>query len=192
MHHAIIISYGCTHSNLEPREMSRTNRHDSTHQKDLFTKPNLLMHPVNATPVTTLNMSLALHSMSRQHKDSCLDWLHYILISPTMPIQPSVLATPFACSLALNVATCGKILDPYGDHIFSCHDAHKKKLSNAIRDTLVKFLQVLAPLAGFTNSPDPNTIKARQYAPSDLQKRPANIGMNLVASYLHTNAISPA
>jgi hypothetical protein len=42
----------------------------------------------------------------------------------------------------------------YGDHIFSCRDAHKTKLSNAIQDdTIAKFLQVLEPLAGFTNSP---------------------------------------
>jgi hypothetical protein len=57
----------------------------------------------------------------------------------------------------------------------------------AIQDTLEKLLQVLAPLAGFTSSPD-STIKTPQLAPNDLQKRPADVGMHLLISYLQTNA----
>jgi hypothetical protein len=58
----------------------------------------------------------------------------------------------------------------------------------AIQDTLEKLLQVLAPLAGFTSSPDSTTIKTPQLAPNDLQKRPADVGMHLLISYLQTNA----
>jgi hypothetical protein len=66
--------------------------------------------------------------------------------------------------------------------------AHKTKLSNAIQDTLEKLLQALAPLAGFTDSPDSITIETPQLVPNDLQKRTANIGMHLLTSYLCTNA----
>ena len=45
-------------------------------------------------------------------------------------------------------------------------------------------LRTLAPLAAFTDSPDSVTIETPQLAPSDLRKRPADVGMHLSPSYL--------
>jgi hypothetical protein len=39
-------------------------------------------------------------------------------------------------------------------------------------------------LAAFTDSPDSVTIETPQLAPSDLCKRPADVGMHLSPSYL--------
>ena len=129
-------------------------------------------------------MSIPLHSMSRQHKDQRLDNRTYrlaLMRRLRLPLLPP--------SLVDTNCTCGKPLDPFGDHIFSCPNAHKGKLSNAIRDTNAHLLRTLAPLAAFTDSPDSVTIETPQLAPSDLRKRPADVGMHLV-SVLPTTSIS--
>jgi hypothetical protein len=82
------------------------------------TKPNLHKYPVTATPVTMPNhsLSLGIHSMYQQHKDHQLDCTTYWLA-----LQCQLWLTVLPPLLIGTKCTCGKILvDPYGDHIFSC------------------------------------------------------------------------
>ena len=150
------------------------------HYKRLL--PTLADSPAISVHLESLTvpwMSIPLHSMSRQHKDQRLDNRTYrlaLMRRLRLPLLPP--------SLVDTNCTCGKPLDPFGDHIFSCPNAHKGKLSNAIRDTNAHLLRTLAPLAAFTDSPDSVTIETPQLAPSDLRKRPADVGMHLSPSYL--------
>lgn len=137
----------------------------------------------NAPSLTSPWMSLALHSLSRQHKDHRLDSTTYrlsLLRRLRLPILPPALIG--------TKCVCGTPLDPYGDHLFSCKSHHKGKLHNAIRDTLAALLRVLAPIAAFTDSGDSVTIETPQLLPNDLRKRPADVGMHLLASYLQIQA----
>ena len=128
-------------------------------------------------------MSLALHSLSRQHTDHRLDSTTYrlsLLHRLCLPILPP--------ALIRTTCICGTALDQYGDHLFSCQSHHKGKLHNAIRDTIAAMLQVLAPIAAFTDSCDSVTTETPQLLPNDLCKCPANVGMHLLPSYLQIQA----
>jgi hypothetical protein len=91
-------------------------------------------------------------------------------------------------SLINTKCSCGKDLDPFGDHVFSCPNAHKGQLSHAIRDTFAHLLRTLAPLAAFTDSTESVTTETPCLAPNDLRKRPADVGMHLLPTYLRTQS----
>jgi hypothetical protein len=128
-------------------------------------------------------MSIALHSLSRQHDSHRLDNDTYrfaFLRRLRLPTLPT--------SLINTKCSCGKDLDPFGDHIFSCPNTHKGQLSHAIRDTLAHLLRTLAPLAAFTDSTESITTETPCLAPNDLRKRPADVGMHLLPTYLRTQS----
>jgi hypothetical protein len=104
--------------------------------------------------------------MSQQHKDHWLDSTIYQL---ALQHATNYQSYPLH-SLGLNVPVAKSLTPDFGDHIFSCCDAHTTNLNNVSQDTLTKLHQILVPLAGFTNSPDSINIKTPQLAPSDLQK----------------------
>jgi hypothetical protein len=149
------------------------------HRNQLAAVANHPLTFTNSPSLTAPWMSLALHSLSRQHKDHRYDNDIYrlaLLRRLRLPLLPSELHD--------TVCTCGKPLDPFGDHIFSCSHVHKGALSNALRDTLATLFRVLAPLAAFTPSADCVSIETPQLSPSSLRKRPADVGMHLSPSYL--------
>jgi hypothetical protein len=128
-------------------------------------------------------MSITLHSLSQQHDSHCLDnhtyhfaFLHCLCL-PTLPT-----------SLIDTKCSCGKDLDHFGDHVFSCPNSHKGQLSHAIRNTLAHLLRTLAPLAAFTDSTKSITTETPCLAPNDLRKRPANVSMHLLPTYLCTQS----
>ena len=141
----------------------------------------------NATSLSSPWMTLALHSLCRQHKDHRLDSNTYrisLLRRLRLPVFPHALVG--------QQCICGATLDIYGDHLFSCKSFHKGKLHNSIRDTLAALLRILAPLAAFTDSPDSISIETPQLLPNDLRKRPADVGMPLLPSYLRSQALQLA
>jgi hypothetical protein len=128
-----------------------------------------------------------LRALSRQHDSHRLDNDTYrfaFLRRLRLPTLPT--------SLIDTKCSCGKDLDPFGDHVFSCPNTHKGQLSHAIRDTeLAHLLRTLAPLAAFTDSTDSTesiTTETPCLAPNDLRKRPADVGMHLLPTYLRTQS----
>jgi hypothetical protein len=83
------------------------------HRNQLAAVANHPLTFTNSPSLTAPWMSLALHSLSRQHKDHRYDNDIYrlaLLRRLRLPLLPSELHDT-AC-------TCGKPLDPFGDHIF--------------------------------------------------------------------------
>ena len=153
--------------NLHGFQRDFHRQHYSKQQRSLYTN---LHTTTNAPSLTSPWMSLALHSLSRQHTDHRLDSTTYrlsLLHRLCLPILPP--------TLIRTTCICGTALDQYGDHLFSCQSHHKGKLHNAIQDTIAAMLRVLAPIAAFTNSCDSITTETPQLLPNNLCKCPTNV-----------------
>ena len=85
-----------------------------------------------------------------------------------LPLSPTL---PPLCS-------CGKPLDPFGDHFFTCRKHPKSTLSNKIRDTLHTVLHTLGALAGFCRNNTDIQCEPAAILPHHPTKRPADIGFS--------------
>jgi hypothetical protein len=72
------------------------------------------------------------------------------------------------------------LLDPYGDHFFSCTAISKTPIHNRIRDTCFHILTKLAPLANLTTAPTDVQLEPPNIIPSFPTLRPADIGLQLI------------
>ena len=74
------------------------------------------------------------------------------------------------------VCSCGKPLDPFGDHFFTCRKHPKSTLSNKIGDTLHTVLHTLGALAGFCRNNTDVQCEPTTILPHHPTKKPADIG----------------
>jgi hypothetical protein len=72
------------------------------------------------------------------------------------------------------------LLDPYGDHLFSCQAASKIPIHNRIRDTCFHILTKLAPIANITSNVTDIQLEPPNVLPSYPTLRPADIGLHLI------------
>lgn len=71
------------------------------------------------------------------------------------------------------------MLDPYGDHLFSCTGASKTPLHNLIRDTIFHITTKLAPLANLFSANTYVQLEPPNIMPTYPTLRPADIGIQL-------------
>jgi hypothetical protein len=85
-------------------------------------------------------------------------------------------------SLQYKPCICGskKLLDPYGDHLFSCRVASKTPIHNKIRDTCFHILTKIAPIANITSAITDVQLEPPNILPSHPTLRPADIGIQLI------------
>ena len=80
--------------------------------------------------------------------------------------------------------TAAPLLDPEGDHLFSCTAAHKTALSNTIRDAVFDVLQHLAPQVGLVEDHRDVHIEPPGLTPQHSRNiRPADVGLLLRQPY---------
>jgi hypothetical protein len=72
------------------------------------------------------------------------------------------------------------ILDPYGDHLFSCTAASKSPMHNHIRDTLYHIFTKLGPIAQLVRTPTDIVLEPPTLLPTFPTLRPADIGIQLL------------
>ena len=128
------------------------------------------------TPLT----SLALHSISRQNKSARIPpdlFRLHLQRKLRLPLLPPLLQGS-KCS-------CGKPLDPWGDHLFGCHTFNKSTLHDAIRDTLYFLCHKIAPLAHFVRSKHDVRLEPSALLPDYHRNvRPADVGLLLAPPFL--------
>jgi hypothetical protein len=74
------------------------------------------------------------------------------------------------------------LLDPYGDHLFSCQAASKIPIHNRLRDTCFHILTKLAQIANITSTVTDVQLEPPNVLPSYPTLRPADIGLQLIPS----------
>jgi hypothetical protein len=163
------------------------------HQKtihDNFTQyspPDL--HPLLPSLLTPLT-SLPLVSMSRRIPTN-----RFLNDEFRLLLQRKLRLPIFSPSLHPQQCTCRSkpILDPFGDHLFSCTAASKTPIHNYIRDTLYHILAKIGPLANIVRSPTDVSIEPPTLLPGLPTLRPADIGLQLLPSpkYKTTHTHNP-
>ena len=141
-------------------------------------KQQLLTSQLPTLPITT---QLALPSLLSPLTSLPLHSLPRFL--PTNRIPPTnwrillqrKLRLPLSSSLP-STCTCGKPLDPFGDHLFTCRKHSKTTLSNAIRNSFHTVLHTLGPLANFCRNSTDVQCEPTALLPHHPTKRPADLG----------------
>ena len=75
---------------------------------------------------------------------------------------------------------CGALLDPFGDHFFSCASTSKQALSNTLRNTLWALCHTTTTLADLTTTSTDVLLEPHNLAPSFPKARPADVGIRLL------------
>jgi hypothetical protein len=79
-----------------------------------------------------------------------------------------------------NKCLCGRPIDQYGDHFFSCLRFSKLLLHNRIRDTFFQVFKSLAPLADLTISKADVALEPTGLLPAYPTLRPADVALRLI------------
>jgi hypothetical protein len=127
-----------------------------------------LLSPLTSIPLLSLTRRITTNRISNP--------LFRILLQrklrlPMLP--PSLQHKPCICRSKA-------ILDPYGDHFFSCTAISKTPIHNRLRDTCFHILTKLAPLANLTTAPTDVQLEPPNIIPSFPTLRPADIGLQLI------------
>jgi hypothetical protein len=99
-----------------------------------------LLSPLTSIPLLSLTRRIPTNRTPNTHFRILLQRkLQLPVLPPNMHYQPCI-----CCSKAL--------LDPYGDHLFSCQAALKIPIHNRLRDTCFHILTKLAQIANITST----------------------------------------
>jgi hypothetical protein len=79
-----------------------------------------------------------------------------------------------------SICLCGRPIDPYGDHFFSCLRFSKLLLHNRVRDIFFQVLKNLAPLADLTCSKADVAREPPGLLPDYPTLRPADVALRLI------------
>ena len=132
--------------------------------------------PSLLTPIT----SLPLHSLPRFLPSNRIPSTQWRLLLQRKLRLPLTTQMPTTC-------TCGKPLDPFGDHFFACKKHSKSTLSNKIRDTFHTVLHALAPMANFCRNSTDIQSEPTAILPHHPTKRPADIGFPPLSPSSHSD-----
>jgi hypothetical protein len=83
------------------------------------------------------------------------------------------------------------ILDPYGDHFFSCTAASKTPLHNQMRDTVFHILSKLGPIANLVRTHTDVLLESPNLLLTFPTLRPADIGIHILPKPSYTSHESP-
>jgi hypothetical protein len=159
------------------------------HQHQLHVRDNLPKHlnpdvaimlPSLLSPLT----SIPLLSLSRRITTNRIPNQHFRILLQRklrLPILPPHLHhTPCICR-------AHTILDPFGDHLFSCTSASKTPIHNLLRDTCYHILTKIAPMAGLVTALTDIQLEPPNIMPTFPTLRPADIGIQLHQTHFNSN-----
>jgi hypothetical protein len=147
------------------------------HQKSVKNElPQLLAPEISDLLPSLLSplTSIPLLSLSRRVESNRIPNVHFrILLQrklrlPVLP--PSLHYKPCICRSK-------SLLDPYGDHLFSCTGASKIPMHNRLRDTCFHILSKIAPIANLVTTTTDIQLEPPNVLPSHPTLRPADIGI---------------
>jgi len=138
--------------------------------------------------LTKLNMysllcpstSHGLHSMPRSHSDSRLTNMIY-LTAVCRKLRLPLLHLYIANTTCFS---CKQILDPLGDHFFTCKPYQKSTLSNVLRNAVFTVLHALGPMSGTVTERRDVELEPKNLVATAPSKRPADVGLRLQPSKL--------
>jgi hypothetical protein len=121
--------------------------------------------------------SIPLLSLSRRIESNRIPNTHFRLL-----IQRKLRLPVLPPSLQYQPCTCRAktLLDPYGDHLFSCTGASKIPIHNRLRDTCFHILSKIAPIANLVTTITDVQLEPPNVLPSHPTLRPADIGIRPV------------
>eukprot|EP00978_Attheya_sp_CCMP212_P013732 scaffold34572_cov54-Attheya_sp.AAC.2 len=94
-------------------------------------------------------------------------------------------------SSPLPKCNCGTILDPYGDHLFSCKSHSKTTIHNKFRDSFFLILKEISPLSSLIRTHHGIGIEPKGLLPNfPSTNRPADVALKLHPHY--ANALQPS
>ena len=156
--------------------------HDAQRQLTVYSQEtHLLPLIVESTPLTlqrslpsalSLWTSLALHQPRTLHQFRLPNQHFEIAVARKLRLAFLPLHYPRHCHCPRKA-----LLDPYGDHFFSCTKQHKTKLSNKLRDAIFFLLQDIAPRSHIVRNESDIHLEPTNLLPHHPRNiRPADIG----------------
>jgi hypothetical protein len=163
------------------------HEHQNTLRKNLAQYAPATITPLLDSLLSPLT-SIPIASMSRRTATNRIPNLEFRIL-----LQRKLRLPLFSPSIHPPRCTCRTkpILDPYGDHLFSCTAASKTPLHNHLRDTLYHILHRLGPIANLVRTPSDILLEPPNLLPAYPTLRPADIGIQIIPTPNYHNHQRP-
>jgi len=150
------------HSIYQTRQLTYFDRNIEDQPSSIKAILPTLLAPLVNKALTTLPQSPAAYRIGAD----------LYLLGLKRRLRLPILTDPIPCN-------CGRSIDVYTDHVFSCREYHKGYFHNRVRDALYTVCVYTAPHAGLTATYKDIALEPRGLLPRYPQARPGDIALRL-------------